>query len=197
MPVSLIPFDMPAAAEIPPHITDQLRRMEPLEAVRQGMDLLMQIEAADTLVYEEVDGGGALVLAAVAGSEEGRAASLQAELEEADCYGRPWADAAPSLGSRALREGRALLVMGQAGGQEEADGSDGLPPALLRYMLGGGAAGNIGFNYVLPLADGNGPLGALTLLRGAGSGPLNHEQPNLTEALRQILVETLAADRAS
>ena len=197
MSVSLIPFDMPAAAEIPPHITDRLRQMEPLEAVRQGMELLLQIEAADTLVYEAVAVDGTLGIGAVIGNDPRRAAALQTELETAVYYGRAWAEAAPALGARALHEGRALLVMGQAAGQEEAGDRDGLPPALLHYMLDGAAAGNIGFNYVLPLGSGAEVFGALTLLRGAGSGPLNHEQPNLTEALRQILVETLAADRAS
>ena len=36
------------------------------------------------------------------------------------------------------------------------------------------------------------PLGALTLVRPASEGPLNHEQPNITEAMRRLLSEILA-----
>jgi hypothetical protein len=193
MSVSLIPFDMPAPAEIPQHITEQLRRMGPEAAVRQGMDLLLQIEAAETLVYERVNAAGALELGAVVGAVPQQAAELEAELGQAAYYGRPWAEAAPALTCKALETGRALLVMGQ----KEEGAEDELPPALCRHMLGGESSGNIGFNYVLPLTLENDDLekqvfGGLTLLRSAAAGPLNHEQPNLTEALRRILNEVLA-----
>ena len=54
MPVSIIPFNMPEPVEIPSHIIDSLTSMPPDEAVAKGMDLLMQIEAADTMVYERI-----------------------------------------------------------------------------------------------------------------------------------------------
>ena len=68
MPVSIIPFNMPEPAEIPSHIIDSLKSMPPDEAVAKGMELLMQIEAADTMVYERVSEGGAPELGHVAGA---------------------------------------------------------------------------------------------------------------------------------
>ena len=75
MPISIIPFNMPEPAEIPPHIVASLEAMSPDEAVAQGMDLLLGIEAADTIVYERIGqgvvhtaGAGAEVSAAGAGA---------------------------------------------------------------------------------------------------------------------------------
>ena len=62
MPVALIPFNMPEPAEIPSHIIDALEAMSPDEAVKKGMELLMQIEAAETMVYERVDAEGRMQL---------------------------------------------------------------------------------------------------------------------------------------
>ena len=77
-------------------------------------------------------------------------------------------------------------------GQQAAGEEPGLPPALAAHLLPEGA-GNVGFLYVLTLAAADSrPLGALTLVRPASEGPLNHEQPNITEAMRRLLSEILA-----
>lgn len=187
MPVSIIPFKMPDPAEIPSHIVEHLQQMDPDAAVRQGMELLLQIEAAQTLVYERVNADGAVELGAVAGSDQQKAAALHDALAAAPGYGQALDDEA-TLSGRALGQGSALLIMGQTAAGE----ADGLPAVLRSHMLEGGTEGNIGFNYALPFSDER-PLGGLILLRPAAEGPLNHEQPNLTEALRRVLNGVLAA----
>jgi hypothetical protein len=83
----------------------------------------------------------------------------------------------------------ALLIMGQASADEESS----LPQGAVPFMLEGAASGMLGFNYVLPLKQDEGRLlGALTLIRRAASGPLNHEQPNICEALRRELSQIVA-----
>lgn len=166
MPVSIIPFNMPEPAAIPPHIVASLEAMSPDEAVIQGMDLLLGIEAADTIVYERV--GQGVVHTAGAGAEV-----LQRVLEQ---------DKAHSFAS--LDEDSALLLVGQT----RADEKSPLPAEVVRFLLEGAKYGSIGFSYVLPLKASDGRLwGALTLIRRAASGPLNHEQPNLCEGMRRVL----------
>ena len=78
----------------------------------------------------------------------------------------------------------ALLLVGQAGADEESP----VPTGVVRFLLEGAESGSIGFSYVLPLKASDGQLwGALTLIRRAASGPLNHEQPNLCEGMRRLL----------
>ena len=166
MPVSIIPFNMPEPAAIPPHIVASLEAMSPDEAVIQGMDLLLGIEAADTIVYERV--GQGVVHTAGAGAEV-----LQRGLEQ---------DKARSFAG--LDGDSALLLVGQT----HADEKSPLPAEVVRFLLEGAKYGSIGFNYVLPLKASDGQLwGALTLIRRAASGPLNHEQPNLCEGMRRVL----------
>ncbi len=176
MPVSIIPFAMPEPAEIPAHIVDGLKEMPPDEAARKTIELLMQIEVADTIAYERIDEIGAVVVRHVAGH---RAADLEAILVKAN----------GSLTSTAAAHRSALLVMGQVSAGEESD----LPTGVVDFLLNGASNGSIGFNYVLPLsaADGQG-IGSLTLMRSAGEGPLNHEQPNICEAMRRELSTMLA-----
>ena len=51
-----------------------------------------------------------------------------------------------------------------------------------------------GDRTVLTMASDDGsPLGALTLVRPQASGPLNHEQPNITEGLRRVLCGILSS----
>ena len=177
MPVSIIPFNMPEPAEIPSHIIDSLKSMSRDEAVAKGMDLLMQIEAADTMVYERISEGGVPELAHVAGAG---AEQLQAVLEQ---------DTARSFAGQEGVGPSALLIMGQAEVSEESA----LPAGVLRFLLEGAESGMLGFNYVLPLTGTEGQLlGALTLIRRAASGPLNHEQPNICEGLRRELSQMLA-----
>ena len=177
MPVSIIPFNMPEPAEIPPHIIDLLKSMSPDEAVAKGMELLMQIEAADTIVYERISEGDVPKLAHVAGAG---AEQLQAVLEE---------DVARSFAGQEGFGPSALLIMGQAEVSEESV----LTAGVLRFLLEGAESGMLGFNYVLPLTGAEGQLlGALTLIRRAASGPLNHEQPNICEGLRRELGQILA-----
>ena len=69
MALHVIPFNMPEPMEIPAHIVEQLRQMPVGEAVRKGMGLLMQIEAADIILYERIDEGGLLQLESVMGRD--------------------------------------------------------------------------------------------------------------------------------
>mgnify|MGYP001193988779 FL=1 len=177
MPVSIIPFNMPKPAEIPPHIIDSLKSMQPDEAIAKGMELLLQIEAADTVVYELIAAGQA-EMNHVAGA---RADILSGVLEQ---------DRECSFVDQVGDATSALLIMGQASADEESA----LPNGVLRFMLEGAESGMLGFTYVLPLKNDTGPLlGGLTLIRRAASGPLNHEQPNICEALRRELSQILAA----
>ncbi len=176
MPVSIIPFNMPAAAEIPAHIIDALKEMPADDAVKQGMELLMQIEAAETMVYERLDAEGQVELKHVAGA---RADELSTLLAAAD----------HSFAAAAIERDSALLVMGQVNADETSE----LPSGAIEFMLQGADSGSIGFNYVLLFKNGTGQaLGALTLMRNAADGPLNHEQPNICEALRGELSAMLA-----
>ena len=176
MPVALIPFSMPAPAEIPSHIIDALQAMDPDEAVKKGMELLMQIEAAETMVYEQVDAEGRPKLQYVLGR---RASDLEAVLSNSD----------GSFAEAIITQKTALLVMGKASVDEESE----LPSGVVDFLLDGALEGSTGFNYILPLSDHDGGvLGALTILRSAGDGPLNHEQPNICEAMRLQLSAILS-----
>lgn len=187
MPVSVIPFRMPEPALIPEHIAGHLRQMPADAAMRRGLELLMQIEVAHLMLWERVDGEGRLQLQEVL-SKEGSPEEIQERLSGEPFYGQPLAGAASGLAGRAFEAGQALLIMGQQAAGEEPE----LPPALASHLLPEGA-GNVGFLYVLTLAAEDGPpLGALTLVRPASEGPLNHEQPNITEAMRLLLSEILA-----
>jgi len=193
MPLNAIPFRMPEPAQIPAHLAQNLRQMAPADAVRQGLDLLLQIDAAQVILYESVGADGNLGLAQVVAQQE-QAAALQQRLSTEAFYGRPPSADEKSLAGRALAHGTALLVMGQAQAGEELP----LPRALADYLFDGSGAGNAGFIYVLPMRGGGGrPLGALTLLRPAAAGPLNHEQPNIAEAVRRLLAEILAGAPAA
>jgi len=170
---------MPEPMAIPEHIVANLKAMSADEAVKQGMELLMQIDAAETMVHERIGEGGKLELVQVAGA---RADELAGLLEKEGCYGRLLAEG-NSLARRAFAGGSALLVMGNAEAGEQM-----LPAGLADFLLEGEEEGNVGFLYVLPLVGEEGrPLGALTLIRPAASGPLNHEQPNLAEGMRREL----------
>ena len=179
MSVSIIPFKMPEPMEIPSHIVDRLREMSGNEAVAYGMELLLQIDAADIILYERVGEGKTLELGEVVGPE---AATLKELLVEGGEYDKPL-DETNSLTRKAFADESALLVMGNAEAGEQE-----LPADLLKFLLAGAEEGNVGFLYVLPMngADGR-PLGTLTLMRPAAAGPLNHEQPNISEAMRQEL----------
>ena len=187
MPINMIPFNMPEPAEIPAHIISNLQQMDPPQAVQRGMELLIQIEAAETILYEQLDANGQLAWGAAVSQQTSRADELKNRL--APSYTQPLDETQNSLARQALTQASALLVMGQV----SADESPTIPQALLEFLLNGVPSGSIGFNYVLPLiASNQTPLGALTLIRPGDSGPLNHEQPNLTEALRQIIVGILS-----
>ena len=167
MSVSIIPFKMPEPMEIPAHILSMLREMSGDEAVKRGMELLMEIDAAEIIIYERIGAGDLLELGCVAGF---RAEELERVLKE---------DSEAALGARALADLSPLLVMGQAEAGEQE-----LPAGLLGFFLAGAQKADIGFIYVLPLTGKDGfPLGALTLIRPAETGPLNHDQPNITEAM--------------
>ena len=189
MPVSVIPFNMPEPMEIPAHLVDLLKQLPSDEAVmNQAMELLMGIDAAETMIYERVDENGLLGLGGVACQDEERAAELKERLAEESFYGQPLGSAGESLVGQAFAKNSALLVMGQVEAGEETP----LPTALEHFLLEAGS-GNIGFLYVLTLTGADEcPLGGLTLIRPTEAGPLNHEQPNITEGLRRELNAILA-----
>ena len=184
MSVSVIPFNMPEPMEIPENIIQMLREMPAADAVEQAMELLMQIEVAEIMIYESVDANGNLGLGSVLAVEGARAGELKALLEKEEFVGQPLAAAGKSLAGKAFACQSALLVLGQVEEGVETP----LPAGMNEFLLEGAQSGNIGFIYVLPLAgQDNRPLGALTLIRPATTGPLNHEQPNITERVRQEL----------
>jgi len=177
---------MPAPLEIPAHLVSMLGQLPPDQAVLRGMELLLQIDAAEVMVYERIGEGGILELAGVVCREASQAAGIQELLQREEFYGRPLSSEGDSLANRAFAQGSALLVMGQVQEGEEAP----LPARLQELVLAPG--GHIGFVYVLPLiGEGTRPLGALTLIRPAAAGPLNHEQPGLAEGMRQVLSRIL------
>ena len=186
MAVMVIPFSMPEPMEIPEHIIASLRAMAPDEAVHKSMELLAQIDAAELLVYDKVVDDRLELGSVYAKSTNG--AELEQKLKSETCYGQPL-DAGSLTGS-AFAQGSALLVMGQVEGDGEQAGP--FPRVLREAVLGGASNGDVGFNYVLTFQAHDGrALGALTLMRPHGSGPLNHEQPNVTEGLRRLLGDIL------
>ena len=183
MPLHVIPFKMPEPMEIPAHIVEQLRQMPAGEAICKGMGLLMQIEAADIILYERIDEGGLLQLESVMGRD--RALSeVRADLEGESFYGQAPVGTS-GLAGQALEQGQSLLVMGQLDAGEDST----MPPRLAKQLVGG-EGGNVGFIYVLCLTDEAGASrGVITLIRNASEGPLNHEQPNITEGMRRLMSE--------
>jgi hypothetical protein len=187
MAVAVISFKMPDPMEIPDHIVDELRQMPPDEAVKKGAELLLDIDAAETIIYERVDEEGALQLRAVV-TRNGQGEALDEQLRQQEFYGKALADEGNSLAGAAFARKSSLLVMGQA----EAGEPPPLPAGLARHLLDSSGAGNVGFLYVLTLSGADSrPLGAMTLLRPQSTGPLNHEQPNITEGLRRVLCDIL------
>ena len=173
MSVAIIPFKMPDPMEIPVHIVSMLRGLPGDEAVKRGMELLMEIDAAETIVYERFGEGEVLEPGCVIGSG---AEELEGVLKKD--YGQSMGSES-SLGARALADLSPLLVMGQAKAGEQE-----LPAGLLGFLLADAQEADIGFIYVLPLTGKDGrSFGVLTLIRPADTGPLNHDQPNITEGM--------------
>jgi len=184
MAVSVIPFNMPEPMEIPEHVIQMLREMPGDAAVGRAMELLMQIDVAETMIYERIDADGNLGLGSVVSVDDDRAGELKVLLEKEEFVGQPLSEAGNSLAGKAFVSQSALLVLGQV----EADAESPLPTGLKSFLLEGAQSGNIGFIYVLPLTgQDNRPLGFLTLIRPSATGPLNHEQPNITERVRREL----------
>ncbi len=184
MPISVIPFSMPEPMEIPAHISAMLRQLPPGEAVPRAMELLMEIDVAETLIYERIDEAGWARLGHVASVDPDRARDLEAMLRRKEAGGKTGRETGASLAQAALAQNSALLVLGQAESGEETP----LPSGLSDFLLAGEERGPIGFLYVLTLVGKDArPLGALTLIRSASAGPLNHEQPNVAEAVRREL----------
>ncbi len=189
MAINVIPFNMPEPMDIPAHLVEELKSMPADAAISRGMELLLQIEAADIMIYERVDAQGQLQLVE-AFSKNGTDAALFESLRADGLHNVPLAEATGTLGGQAFGQGSSLLIMGQ----HDDDGKTSpLPPTLHSHLLEGNQTGNVGFLYVLTFEDGTRPLGALTLIRKASEGPLNHEQPNLTQGLRLVLADILAA----
>ena len=184
MPVSVIPFNMPEPMAIPEHIADMLRELSKDEAVARAMELLMDIDVAEAMIYERLDQGGHLELGQVLARPDHKARELRSLLEEEEFFGKKLSEAGHSLAGQAFASHSALLLMGQVGAGEEVP----LPAGLRNYLLAGAESGSIGFIYVLTFTgQDQRPLGALTLIRSAAAGPLNHEQPNIAEGVRREL----------
>ena len=137
MPVSIIPFNMPEPATIPPHIVASLEAMSQDEAVVQGMDLLLGIEAADTIVYERVGqgvvhtaGAGAEVLQRVLEQDGECSFASQDGIGPLHCC---WWDRPRPTKKAPCQQSSALPTRGAEGG-------------------------SIGFSYVLPLQASDGQL---------------------------------------
>jgi hypothetical protein len=187
MALHVIPFNMPEPMEIPAHIVEQLRGRPAGEAVRKGMGLLMQIEAANIILYEAIDAGGHLQLESVMG-KDGALPYVQADLEQEPFYGQA-SSASSGLAGQALEQAQSLLVMGRL----EAGEQSAMPPRLAKHLVGA-SGGNVGFLYVLRLTDNAGTSrGVITLIREPSEGPLNHEQPNITEGMRRLMSELVSA----
>ena len=176
MPISLIPFNLPEPSEIPSHIIDSLRSMEADEAVIKSMELLMQVEAANIIVYERMIDGKAELMGILGDRSE----ILQVILESTN----------ETLTSLASKNASPLLIMGQA----VEDDIDSLPVGVTKFLLNDEDNGRVGFNYILPFLCRDGRiLGSLTLFRSPDEGPLNHEQPNICEAIRVELTQILGS----
>jgi hypothetical protein len=184
MALHVIPFNMPEPMEIPAHIVEQLRAMPAADAIAKGMGLLMQIEAADIMLFEQVDASGLLQLESVMG-KQGPLPDVAADLRQEPFYGQV-CTAASGLAGQAVDQAQSLLVMGQlAAGEASA-----MPPRLAQHLIGDN--GNVGFLYVLRLTDDSGTCkGVITLIRSASEGPLNHEQPNITEGMRRLMSDII------
>lgn len=181
MSVSIIPFKMPEPMDIPEHIVAALRQLPGDKAVVKAMNLLMEIDVAETMLYERVTTGGELQLGEVVSRRGARAQELMTLLQQEEFYGMPLCGDGNSLAGKAFAAQSSLLVMGST----EAGGENPLPKAVSKFLLPGNGTGNVGFIYVLTFSSRNGqPLGALTLMRPLAAGPLNHEQPNITERVR-------------
>ena len=181
MAVSVIPFKMPEPVEIPESIVAALRQLPRDEAVVKAMNLLMEIDVAETMLYERVAADGKLELGYVVSTSSARAQELQKLLEQEEFYGKQLTGDGSSLAGKAFADQSSLLVMGRI----EADEESSLPNGISKFLLPKDGTGNIGFIYILTFSSRDGqPLGALTLMRPLAAGPLNHEQPNITERVR-------------
>ncbi|MEB3223074.1 MAG: hypothetical protein VKS61_13440 [Candidatus Sericytochromatia bacterium] len=180
MPLAAIPFKSPPAFELHPMMADPIRQGPWAEAVGRALDLLAGLDAGEAMAVARRDAGGLLAVTAV----QGAAAAAQAALEG-------WA-AAPALEAeadgflgRVLREGQPLLMMGAA---TPAEGEP-LPEALRAHMLAGG---QLGFLYLYPIAS----EAVLLIHRPLATGPLNHDQPAIAQAVAGLLADALVAPAA-
>ena len=134
MALHVIPFNMPEPMEIPAHIVEQLRQLPAGEAIDKGMGLLMQIEAADIILFERIDAEGFLQLESVMG-KDGSLPDVLADLQQESFYGQ--APAAESgLAGQAIEQGKSLLVMGQLEAGEDSP----MPQRLATRLVGEGGA---------------------------------------------------------
>ena len=138
MAITVIPFNMPEPMEIPSHLVEQLKSMPADAAVSRAMELLMQIEAADHMVYERVDADGNLQLVEACG-KNGPDASLLEALSADGLHGTSIADSTSTLAGQAFGQGSSLLIMGQ----HDDNKTSPLPPALLTFLLGDSGVGNV------------------------------------------------------
>lgn len=182
MPVAAIPFKSPAPFELPPHLTDALRGMPFAAAAQQVLEIMRDSGCADLLLVALKDPEGTLrpgPSLAHAPMHEVAAEAVEAEIEQRALV-LDSEEGRQNFMGQAIHGGQPLLMMGEVAQGEP----DPFPASFRSYVLQGQAKANLGFLYVFPLMDEAGTAhGAIALHRGLGSGPLNHDQPAIVNAL--------------
>lgn len=182
MAVAAIPFKSPAPFELPPHLTEALQAMPFADAARQVLEIMRDSGCADLLLVALKDAQGTLrpgPSLAYAPANAEAAAAIEAEIGERALALDSEAGRADFMG-QAITGGQPLLMMGEVAEGEPAP----FPESFRRYLLQGQEKANLGFLYVFPLTDPAGAAhGAIALHRSLASGPLNHDQPAIVNAL--------------
>lgn len=182
MPVAAIPFKSPAPFELPGHLVEALRTMPFTAAAEQVLAIMRDSGCADLIVVTLKDAQGRLSPGPSLATDPRHA--LIAQEIEAEIDQHAWTlDSEAGKGSffgQAILGGQPLLMMGEVASNEP----DPFPPSFRNYLLAGQGKANLGFLYVFPLQDEAGTAhGAIALHRSLPSGPLNHDQPAIVNAL--------------
>lgn len=185
MPLAAIPFRLPEPLALPEALLASLHDAPDWRAAANaGLELFAQLDAYAWAFSVGQEADGRLLAGAW------RAKGPRAEAIEALSFAlaaRPLALEEAGVVGKALMEGSAQLVMGEA-----SPGVDPVAPAAFRRALAGEAPGPLGFVYVLPFG-GEGQRGAFVLGRPMPDGPMNHDQPALAAALAVAMGAKLSA----
>ncbi|MBC7545219.1 MAG: hypothetical protein H7338_21035 [Candidatus Sericytochromatia bacterium] len=192
MAIMGIPFKAPAPYPLPEDFAAHLQAQSAKEALGMISRLMIDHQCADLAFIEQLGADGQVRIVAAAGADAPAARAATDLLADAAglAYPLPPAGDTVPMAATVIHGKAGLLVMG-----ELAPDDTKLPQAPLRtFLLGGATAANIGFAYYNPITAPDGTvLGTMNLFRYTASGPLNHDQPALVNALLQILGRTLAA----